>query len=221
MKRKIILKCLLCIICICMIGGIIFVMIQSKIDTSLSLQEVYIAKNDILPRSCIEEKDLLYVRYPQAFIDHNVVIKKKDIIGKYTDIQGKIPAGSLFYRSMLIDAEDIPDIASSLLKEHQAIFQCEVDAAMLMKCVRNMRVNVLYTKEGETNLLIEHARILTIEDIAGKDISSEDSTGIPHTVVLAVDQDDVLYLNSLKDGVFELVMTSDAYDTDLEAIVKK
>ena len=47
---------------------------------------------------------------------------------------------------MLIDAEDIPDIASSLLKEHQAIFQCEVDAAMLMKCVRNMRVNVLYTK---------------------------------------------------------------------------
>lgn len=52
-------------------------MIQSKINTSLSLQEVYIAKNDILPRSCIEEKDLLYVRYPQAFIDHNVVIKKK------------------------------------------------------------------------------------------------------------------------------------------------
>ena len=115
-----------------MIGGIIFMMIQSKINTSLSLQEVYIAKNDILPRSCIEEKDLLYVRYPQAFIDHNVVIKKKDIIGKYTDIQGKIPAGSLFYQSMLIDAEDIPDIASSLLKEHQAIFQCEVDAAMLM-----------------------------------------------------------------------------------------
>ena len=161
------------------------------------------------------------MRYPQAFIDHNVVIKKKDIIGKYTDIQGKIHEGSFFYRSMLIDAEDIPDIASSLLKEHQAIFQCEVDAAMLMKCVRNMRVNVLYTKEGETNLLIEHARILTIEDIAGKDISSEDSTGIPHTVVLAVDQDDVLYLNSLKDGVFEIVMTSDAYDTDLEAIVKK
>lgn len=204
-----------------MIGGIIFMMIQSKINTSLSLQEVYIAKNDILPRSCIEEKDLLYVRYPQAFIDHNVVIKKKDIIGKYTDIQGKIPAGSLFYQSMLIDAEDIPDIASSLLKEHQAIFQCEVDAAMLMKCVRNLRVNVLYTKEGETKLLIEHARILAIEDIAGKDISSEDSTGIPRKVVLAVDQDDVLYLNSLKDGVFEIVMTSDAYDTDLEAIVKK
>ena len=76
MKRKIILKCLLCVICICMIGGIIFMMIQSKIDTSLSLQEVYIAKNDILPRSCIAEKDLLYVRYPQAFIDHNVVIKR-------------------------------------------------------------------------------------------------------------------------------------------------
>lgn len=69
--------------------------------------------------------------------------------------------------------------------------------------------------------MIEHARILAIEDIAGKDISSEDSTGIPHKVVLAVDQDDVLYLNSLKDGVFEIVMTSDAYDTDLEAIVKK
>ena len=30
-----------------------------------------------------------------------------------------------------------------------------------------------------------------------------------------------MYLNSLKDGVFEIVMTSDAYDTDLEAIVKK
>lgn len=204
-----------------MIVGIVFVMIQSKIDTSLSLQEVYIAKNDILPRSCIEEKDVFLVRYPSVFIDHNVVTRKKDIIGKYTDIQGKIPAGSLFYQSMLIDAKDIPDIASSLLKEHQAIFQCEVDTAMLMNCVRNMRVNVLYTKEEETNLLIEHARILAIEDIAGKDITSEDSTGVAHTVVLAVDQDDVLYLNSLKDGVFEIVITSDTYDTDLEAVVKK
>lgn len=67
-----------------MIVGIVFVMIQSKIDTSLSLQEVYIAKNDILPRSCIEEKDVFLVRYPSVFIDHNVVTRKKDIIGKYT-----------------------------------------------------------------------------------------------------------------------------------------
>ena len=54
-------------------------------------------------------------------------------------------------------------------------------------------------------------------------VEDEDGFEIPMPIneVVVVDQDDVLYLNSLKDGVFEIVMTSDAYDTDLEAIVKK
>ena len=69
----------------------------------------FIAKKDILPRTRIQETDIEEIKVHTSFINKNTIQNKYDIIGKYTDIQGKIPAGSFFYKTMLFDAEELPD----------------------------------------------------------------------------------------------------------------
>lgn len=224
MQKTILKQIISIILVLLLITFLVSICFNLKVNTSMNLTSSYIAKKDILPRTCISEEDLEEISVPSSLLTQQVVSKKKDIIGKYTDIQGKIPAGSFFYTSMLYDPEDLPDYPSTLLKQDQSIFQIQLESSQLSFLSDNQRVDLyatLHTDHPVTDIIIEHTRILAIQDHTGKNINTPDSTGIPFSILLAIDTKDIADLQKLKEiASFQVSVSSDTY-LDAEACRKK
>lgn len=224
--KKVIVKCFCIGIVIVCIYYFLNVWIQIQTKHALQLTTTYIAKEDILPRTCIQEEHLEQIEIPYAYIQNHTFTNKQDIIGKYTDIQGKIPAGSLFYTTMLLDADEVPDIPSALLYEGEAIFTIPLEKEISQSLVAMQRIDLQLTiQDGETiiqDTILEHARIVRIEDHLGKSIEDIDSTGIPHQLLLAIQQEDLEYLNQCEQvGTFSIIIKQETYDIYLHATKKQ
>lgn len=209
-------KIILCLLCTAVILLLIFQLIRIQVREQVNLTTAYIAKTDILPRTCISESDIQEIQVSAGYLNENVVLDKKDIIGKYTDIQGKIPAGSLFYRSMLIEESKITDLSAALLKEGQCIFSMQVGSASSLSV--SQRIDLFWQNDEMNGILVKNARILTIKDPQGINIDDEESTGIPYMMDLAVREADYgLLMQAKETGTLTYIVSSDAYDVDLEA----
>lgn len=227
MKHQVIRKAMVCIACCCVIVFLFFYMAKIYAEREIDVQTAYMAVHDINPRSKIEEKDIVSVPVAKAYILNHAVTDKSEIIGKYTDIQGKIPAGSLFYESMLADDRDMPDHPSAMLKEGQAVFGIKTDAASIGSLSPGQRadIHVSITKEDHSVIngcLIEHARIISLKDHQGKEMDSKDETSVPYMIEFAVNREDLDILELAETtGEFHIYVNSDTYDTSNESHLKE
>ncbi|MCR5229571.1 MAG: hypothetical protein K6D03_05550 [Solobacterium sp.] len=198
--------------------------VSLKASQLLDLQTTYIASKDILPRTKISESDLIEISVPAGYLLDYSVNDKTQIIGKYTDIQGKIPAGSVFYKSMLYDEKSLPDYPSAQLKEGQSAYTLETDLARMGGLiVPGQRVDIyasITDRDGTavTGILEENVRVISVKDHKGLDLDDPESTGIPYLAVLAVRSADLVYLSSAEEsGTIRLFSSSRTYDVSAEA----
>lgn len=226
MKKEIWMK----IAYICCISLLLIIVtiygIQFKIKKELNLVTTFIAAHDISPRTKITEKDLIEVEVPHAFLLDFSINNKAELIGKYTDIQGKIPAGSIFYKSMLYDEKKLPDYPTLQLKENQTAFSLETDLEKSGGCIAGQRVDLLITISRNNGItmsdcLITGARLISVKDHNGLDLTDEKSNKIPYIAILAVKSEDAAILAKAKTiGEISLLASGKSYQND-EAILCK
>ncbi len=227
MKHQVIRKVIVCIACCFVIVFLFFFMAELYAEKEIDVQTAYMASHDINPRTRIEEKDIVSVPVAKAYILNHAVTDKAKIIGKYTDIQGKIPAGSLFYDSMLTDEKDMPDHPSAMLKEGQAAFGIKTDAASMGSLSPGQRadIHLSVTKEDHSVIngcLVEHARIISLKDHQGKEMDPKDDTSVPYMIEFAVNREDLDILELAEaSGEFHIYVNSDTYDTSNESHLKE
>ncbi len=196
MKKKIVIKGILCLICMVVCVYLFNFLIQLRVNYALSLTTTYVAAKDLMPRTLIRDEDLIEVRIAKDYVMDHTLKKKEDIVGKYTTIQGLIPAGSPIYERMVEKKTNIKDHPVTMLLDDQADFVMETDVAKLGSVIAGQRVNIHLTinnRDGNTmtGMLIENARVLIVKDHQGMDVTNEESTGIPYFVELAVNQNDI------------------------------
>ena len=212
-KRTTVIKAALCMGGAMMILALNYLLFRLYVGEYLSLQPACIAARDIPPRTRISEEDVM---------DHTYT-EKADIIGKYTEIQGMIPAGSPFYRTMLFREEDLPDRAAVQLRQGQTSFTMNTDVSALGSITAGMRADLYVTVErrGETPLsgcLFRNVRVLAVRDHKGTDLRDADSTGIPYLIETAVSSEDIPLLTLAETaGDIRLFPTAESYQTDTEA----
>lgn len=214
---------ILCVACIALFLLLNYVLFQLYVEHSLALQTTYIAACDIPPRTKIKEEDLLEVRIPYGYVMDHACTKKEEIVGMYTEIQGMIPAGSPFYRSMLYREKDLPDRAVMQLRSGQTSYAMNTDVSKLGSIVSGMRADIHVTVErrGEkplTGCLFRNVRVLSVKDHKGLELGDEGSTGIPYLIEVAVSSGDIPLLTLAEStGEIRMFPTSDSYRTDTEA----
>ncbi len=223
MKERIIRKVLYIVITVSAILLVIALGFHVRLNDELQLQKTYVAAKDILPREKINENDLLEIEVPKAYLQDYTYTTKEEIIGKYTEIQGMIPAGSPFYKSMVFDESDLPDNPYTQLRSGQAAYSMNVDLTSLGGVLKSgQRVDIHYSIVTSdlslTDCLIENVRIISIKDHRGIDIESDDSSKTPYLAILAVNEEDISLL-TLADslGQVKLITSSSTYDSELEA----
>ncbi|MBP3891776.1 MAG: Flp pilus assembly protein CpaB [Solobacterium sp.] len=226
MKDEIVKKVMAILGCSFLLLFLFSVAIKASVKKELNLQTTYVAARDIPPRTQIKESDLLPITIPSTYLFDHAYRTQEDIVGKYTEIQGMIPAGSIFYKSMLFAEEAIPDLPSAQLREGQSAYTLSVDMEKLGgPIVAGQRVDIYLAIDRKeeapiSDCLFENVRIVSIKDHKGLDLADENSTGVPSFVVLAISKEDVALFNvAERIGSIRLVASSKSYETEEEAIL--
>lgn len=191
----------------------------------LKLTKTYISTNNINPREKIKDEDLKEIQVPYKYINNDAFLNKKDIIGKYTDISGKIPKGSLFYKNMLFDEKDLPDFPYLKLKDNQVIFTLSTDLISLSgnSIVEDQIVDIYGTiniskSQFIQDLLISDVRVVSIKDSKGYSLDNPNSNKIPNIINLAINKEDLKYIYYISSiGKIDIFSNSNAYNKDVEA----
>lgn len=226
MKKEIVLKSVLILVLTGILVLVFCAAANLRAEQILDLQTTCIAARDIPPRTRIQAEDILELQIPHAYLQDHTLNAKEDIIGRYTDIQGKIPAGSVFFKEMLKKEEDLPDNPTAQLKEGQSAYTLETDLARLGGTViPGQRTDIYVTmtrRDGSpiSGCLIENARVIAVKDHKGLDLDDPQSTGTPYLAILAVNRDDLPYLSAAETaGEVRLFSNGRSYDSTKEAML--
>jgi len=92
-----------------LIVGVLYGFYTWKLNQAISPITVAYAKNTIAPRTEIKEDDIDYLQIQESAIRGKIYSDKKQIVGKYTNVNVTIPAGSLFYQDVIVDSRELPD----------------------------------------------------------------------------------------------------------------
>ncbi len=222
--NRIRIKLLAAVLCGGLLGALCMFACSLVSRMTADLRTTYVAVRDIPPRTRVEMSDLAEIQVPQAYLAAGTVNDPGQIVGKYTEIQGMIPAGSPFYQCMLYEESELPDYPASQLKQGQAACTLETDLLGAGGMIAGQRADLYLTIEPRdaspvTGCLFENVRIISIRDHQGMEISDERSTGIPYLAVLAVSQKDVEVLSVAdKVGSIRMIASSASYDSSKEAL---
>ncbi len=226
MNKETILKILGIAVSGCVLAALFFAAVELRSEQKLRLTKTYLAARDIPPRTRIQEEDLVEAEIAGDYLLDQAVCEKEQIVGKYTEIQGMIPAGSVFYRRMLKDLKDLPDYPTAQLRKGQSAYSLETDLAKLGGTViPGQRVDLFATivdRDGSliTGCLFENVRVIAVKDHNGFDLDDPEGTGTPYLAILAVRSEDMEMLSACDEaGEIRLFSSSRSYDQSSEASI--
>lgn len=196
------------------VNGLLFKVI---LDKTIDLKKVPVAAVTIEPRTRIEKEMIVYKEIPSIFTDESCAMDESEILDKITEIEGKIPKGSLFYKQMLFDEKELPDYPALKLKDGQSSFSLGTD---LLKSsgnslTANQKVDLYVTIEQKkekpvTDLLVSSIRILSVKDRKGNLMGTKNSSNVPYVINLAVSNEYVELLKiASKVGTIDLYAVAD------------
>lgn len=196
------------------VNGLLFKVI---LDKTIDLKKVPVAAVTIEPRTRIEKEMIVYKEIPSIFTDESCAMDESEILDKITEIEGKIPKGSLFYKQMLFDEKELPDYPALKLKDGQSSFSLGTD---LLKSsgnslTANQKVDLYVTIEQKkekpvTDLLVSSIRILSVKDRKGNLMGTKNSSNVPYVINLAVSNEYVELLKiASKVGSIDLYAVAD------------
>lgn len=222
MNTEAVRKMILIILCGCGIAAGCVIGSRAYALYRTALVRTVVAARDIPPRTRISIDDVTEIYIPEGYL-LNACRESNEVVGKYTEIQGMIPAGSPFYDSMLFDASELPDQPELQLRKGQAVYSLETDLSDAGILTGGQRVDLYVSVERENNVpvtgnLLEHVRVIAVRDHKGREISETGSEGVPHLILLAVGREDIDLLNMAEmTGTVRVFASSDAYSKDAEA----
>ncbi|MEG2487644.1 RcpC/CpaB family pilus assembly protein [Anaerorhabdus sp.] len=224
------LKRIIAFLCsITILIGIDYFLVDYLSTKKINLVSVYVASRDIKPRTIITDQDIREIKIPQAYVLENVINNKNNLIGRITNIEGRIPKDSLFYETNLDKINAIPDAAVPLLENNQVAYVLNVNQSNnnfdTFTVGQKIDVYVTINFKNEPTIfdcLLESVRIVSIKDRKGLEISSKESTGSIQTLTLAIHENQIAPLSlASKLGTIELYATAFSKNTKKESILKE
>lgn len=169
------------IIGVIVIVGLLYFGYTSQINTQVKPVRIPVAAVDIQPRTLITENMIEYIEVPSAAVTSGVITSAQTIIGKdvsmYSNYNTVIPKGSMFFRSALVTAAEMPDSAFVDVKEGDIPYQFSVNMKttygnsifpgnkidIYMKAVDD-KGKVMVGK------LLENVEVLAVKDSSGRHV---------------------------------------------------
>ena len=180
---------------------LLFIGFNATIQSTVNPISVPVAKEKILPETQITQDKVQYASVSKIVLEDNVLTSLNDIIGKYTNVNVTIPAGSMFYKEWLVNSSDLPgnwlkqiDFASG-----EEPYYFDVDTAStygnsilpgsyidiyLGTCEATEATVCIYGK------LFSNIKVLAVHDSSGNNVFSDpENVGTPAYSLFALSHD--------------------------------
>ncbi len=184
--------------------GILFVGYNIRINQKTALATVYYAKDTIQPKTKITEEMVSRMQVPQSFIKGEYYKSYSDIVGKYSNYNTMIAKGSIFYRDLLIEEENLPDAVLYNVNEGERIVSFPVNTVSTYgNSIMPGNIVDVYVKLYDGSKLVygeffEKIEVLAVKDSAGKNVfDSTEESRTPAYLYFALPEAKYLLFSSL------------------------
>ncbi len=211
------------------IMGLLFWGYTTSVESQTKPISVPIATSTIQPRTLITNDMIEIIKVPAVSVSSNVITNSNSIIGKYSNINTVIPAGSMFYSDVVISVDQIPGSEFSMLEDGYRPYSLEVNLdSTYGNSIKPGDVIDIYMKaEDEVSRVMIGRLISQVEVIAVKDSSGNDvfentaNVGNPDTILIGVPEDIFIllkkseYLTAEQVEIFPVPYGGVAPDADI------
>lgn len=157
--------------------AILFVGYNIRINQKTALVTVYYANQNIQPKTKITEDMVSRTQVPASFILGDYYRNYEDIVGKYSNYNTMIAEGSIFYNSLLIEEENLPDAVLYDVNEGERLVSFPVDTVTTYgNSVMPGNIVDIYVKLVDRSgklvygEFFENVEALAVKDSAGKNV---------------------------------------------------
>ena len=148
-----------------------------RINAKTKLVDVYYAKETIQPKTLITEELIAKTSVPTAFIKGEYYQNYNDIVGKYSNYNTMIAAGSIFYKDLLVEENNLPDAILYNVNEGERVVSFPVNTvttygnSIMPGNIIDIYVK-LYDDDGKIvyGEFYENIEVLGVKDGAGKNV---------------------------------------------------
>lgn len=179
---------------------ILYVAYNYRINQQVKLVTVPYANQEIPPKTLITEDMVSKMEVPIAFLrnseDSKYYENIDNIVGKYSNINATIPAGSIFYDTLLVSAEDLPDAIFKDIKKGYVVTQFNVDLeSMYGGSIMPGNIIDIYLRalndEGKAifGKFFENIEVLAVKNSSGKDAFSSSEDSVPAYMYVALPEE--------------------------------
>lgn len=173
------------IICIILILGLLYFVYTSQINAAVKPVTIPVAKVDIQPRTEITSEMITTIEVPANAVSEDTIRNalNNNIVGKYTNINCYIPAGSMFYNSQLVDKSALPDSAFTQVKEGEIPYQFAVDMKTTYgnSIFPGNKIDIYMKATDEDGKimigrLLQNVEVLAVKDSQGNNVFDQTDT---------------------------------------------
>ena len=193
-----ILGILLCLI-------ILYVGYTTSINKKTALVDVYYANQTIQPKTLITEDMVSKTRVPGAFIKGTYYKDYNEIVGKYSNYNTMIAAGSIFYSDLLVSEGNLPDAVLYNTNEGERVVSFPVDTvttygnSIMPGNIVDVYVK-LYDNSGKLvyGEFFDNIEVLGVKDASGKNVfENTEEARVPAYVYFSLPEAKYLLFSSL------------------------
>lgn len=176
---------------------ILYVAYDWRIKERTQPVRVPYAKIDIQPRTLITEDMIDYMSIPKSMVTGNTIISIDDVIGKYANYNTVIPAGSVFFKTVLVGWDQMPDSAWADIPDGYTVVALPVTTETTYgnSIFPGNYIDLYFSSYDDTGKLIlgkliESIEVLAVKDSSGKHVFENSANlGAPASLIFAVPED--------------------------------
>ena len=197
-------------ICFMIIGVVLIVGYNWRVESAINPIKVPYATKDIPPRTKITPDYIDYIEVARDSVNEEYIIlnDQQDIVNKYSNLNSTIYKGSFFYKGAVVEKNEIAGQAITEVKEGLTPLTFKIDMfssyynSLVPGDYFDLYVRTIGSMPGEKNKkeeiivgkLVENIMILAVTTSDGKPAHSADATGEPEAIQFAVPEDIALLI---------------------------
>ena len=185
-----ILGVILCIV-------ILYLGYNYRINQKVTLTKVPYANQTIQPKTKITSDMVSYMNVPSSFLVGSYYKSADDIIGKYSNYNTMIAAGSIFYTDLVVDSKYIPDEMFGNVEKGSTIvnYKVNMDSTYANSMMPDDYINIYFkANDDDGNIMfgkfISNVRILSVKDSSGQNVfENSEEARTPAYMMFALPED--------------------------------
>lgn len=164
------------------IVAILYIVYNSQIKKATNPMRVPVAKVTIQPKTLITKDMIEYIEVPSVAVKKTTITNSQSIIGKYSNYNTMIPAGSMFFSDTLITKDDLPDSALMDVAEGEVLynFPVNMNTSYQNSIMPGSKIDIYMKAMNDDNVLmvgklLENVNVLAVKTSDGLNVFENSS----------------------------------------------